>query len=79
MEHHLHFPEVDKWNQSGIWCVQGEGQKNQPTNGLLSLVRDVKGNNNFYRKNGSLLLNGARDLVTQGMEKAMAWNAFDYQ
>lgn len=52
----------------------------------LSLVKDVKGNNNgFYKYINSkrkvreivgLLLDGAGDLVTKDMEKAKVFNAF---
>lgn len=64
------------------------GSGNPTTNELLNLVRDVKGKKSSYRcisskkrtrKNVSSLLNRARDLVTQDMEKAMVWDAFDCQ
>lgn len=52
----------------------------------LGLVRDVKGSKNGFckyinskrkvKENVSLLLNGARDLVTKDMEKAKVFNAF---
>lgn len=47
--------------------------------GLLNLVKDVKGSNRSYMKNGSSLLYRARDMMTQDMEKAMLWNVIDCQ